>query len=144
MMGLQEQLAAKDTELSHLSAKHGELNNELRRVRLKHTAVTTVSDDLKLVAGACERPAKRARKTQLCEEFSTTPLAAVFLALLTKGHGFKNLCEALLLENQCFPGLAAEVKELREKLAAREKIYATAKTASKGREGIALMLLIQG
>lgn len=43
-----------------------------------HAAGGTVSDDLKSVASACERPASCAKMTRSCKESSTTPLIAAF------------------------------------------------------------------
>lgn len=105
---LQEQLVLANVELLRLSAQHGELNDELNRVKSQYGAGATVSDDLRLVAGACERPAKRAKKTQSCKESSTTPSTAESPAALTEKDDLKNCSEVLTLENQCISGLVAE------------------------------------
>lgn len=63
---LKDQLEAKIAELLQLSETYGELNDELSQVKLQHGAETTASDDLKSVARACERPAKRAKATRSC------------------------------------------------------------------------------
>lgn len=76
-----------------------ELNDEIHRVRSRHAAVATLLDDLKSVAGAYERPAKRATITRLCEAFFTVSSTVAFSALLTETDHLKNCCEALALEN---------------------------------------------
>lgn len=69
---LQKQIATKSAGLSQLSAKRGEPNDDLRRVKSQHAADATVSDDLNLSAGACERPPKRAKMTGSFKVFRTT------------------------------------------------------------------------
>lgn len=80
---IEEQLAAKSAELVQLSAERGELYDELSLANLQHAAGATVSEDLESLAGACDRPSKRTKVTRSCEESSTKPPAAGFLALLT-------------------------------------------------------------
>lgn len=77
----------------------------------------------------------RAKMTQSCDESSTTPSTASFLTLLTKQGNLKNCCDVLTLETQCTSGLSAELKELREKLADREKTDATLESTPRGRGG---------
>lgn len=129
---LQERQATKSLGLSQRAAEHNELTSELRRVKLQHTAGATVSDDLKSVAGASARPAKRFRMTLMCKKGSTAPPTTAFSALLIVRDDFKNCFEALTLENQCFAELAAEAKGLRKMLANRNKTDATAKTTMDG------------
>lgn len=57
---IQELLVAKAANQFQSPAKYGELTDKFSRVNLQYAIGGTVSDDLKLVAGACERPAKRA------------------------------------------------------------------------------------
>lgn len=52
---LQEQLTAKSAELSELLAKNSELSAGISRVKAQNVAGSTVLDNLKLVAGNCER-----------------------------------------------------------------------------------------
>lgn len=54
-------MAAKSVDVLQLSAKNVELADELSHVKLQSAAGATVSNDLKSVAGACERHAKRAK-----------------------------------------------------------------------------------
>lgn len=61
---LQWLLTAMSAEFSQLSAKHSELTNELSRVSLQNAVGAAVLSDLKLVAGNCERPNKRAEVTR--------------------------------------------------------------------------------
>lgn len=100
-------------------------------MKSQHAAGAIVSDDLKWVAEACEHIAKRLRLARSCKKSSTTPSAAPFLGLLTERDDLKNRCEALTLESQCISWLAAEAKELAEKLADRKKTDATTKTNPK-------------
>lgn len=51
-----------------------------------------------------------------CDESSTTPLTAKFLAPLTERDVLNNCCEVLVLESQCIPKPATEKKKMREKL----------------------------
>lgn len=129
----QKQLAAKSVELLQLPAKHVELKDMLSRVKVQNAAGATVSDDVESVAGAYERPAKRARMTRQCEDSSTTSSTTTLLALLVEWDDFREHCEALPLGNQCLPGLATEAKELREKMANLGKADAAAKSTSKCR-----------
>lgn len=62
---------------------------------------------------------------------SITTSAAAFSALLAERENNKICCEALTIENQCILGLAADSKELQEKLADLEKAGAASKTAPK-------------
>lgn len=89
MVKRQERLAAKSAELAQLSANHGELTNELSRVNLQKVVGTTVSDDLKSVVGAYERPAKRVKMTRQCEDSSTTPWQRRFWLCWLKGMIFR-------------------------------------------------------
>lgn len=89
VVGLQDYMPATNASLLLSSAKHEELNDKPRRVSSQHATGATVPDDLKLVAGACERPEKRVKLTRPCEESSTTSLTAVFFALLTKRDDLK-------------------------------------------------------
>lgn len=75
----------------------------------------------------------RASRKTCKKKSSTSPTTAAFLALLTEKKNLKDRCDALAFESQCFFGLAAEAKELREKLADCKKFHATAKTAQNGR-----------
>lgn len=95
-----------------MSAKQGELTDELSRVKSHYGAGATMSVDLKSVTDACERPTKRAKMTSSCREPTTTPSTAAFLALLAKRIYPKNRCEALARESQCIPDLVNEAKEL--------------------------------
>lgn len=117
--------------MSQLFAKHGELTNELSRVKLRHAAGATVSNDLKPTTRTCDRPAKCAKMTLQLEESSTTPSTATFLNSLPEHDNFEKRCEALALKHQCIRGLATEAKELREELLDREVTDATAKAAPK-------------
>lgn len=119
--------------LSQLSAKHDDPTSELGRVKTQYVAGATVSDGLKSVAGACSKPAKRAKMTCQCKESSTTPLKALFLALLAERDDFENCSGTLTIENQCIPGLAAETKRAREKLAGYKISYLVAKSFQSGR-----------
>lgn len=94
---LQERLVAKSVELSQLSAKHSELTNEFSHMISQLVAGATVSDDVKMVAGARERPARRAKLTCQCKESSPTSSTAAELALLTEKDELKNRCEVLTL-----------------------------------------------
>lgn len=86
-----------------------------------------------LMAGTCERSAKRGEMTRSCRESFTKPFTAKFLAPLTESGGHKTRLEALALENQCTLGVAAVTKKLQKKLTDREKTDATAKATPKGR-----------
>lgn len=130
MTASQEQLAAKGAELLQRSAKHVVLTVESSRLKLQSAAGFTVSEDLKLVAGARERPEKRAKETRRCKEAFAKPSTAAFLALLAERDGFETCCKELTLENQCTLEVAAEAKELHEKVAKHKEIDAAAKTAS--------------
>lgn len=77
-----------------MSAEHSMLNEELGRVKSNRAAGATVTDDLKSDGGVCERPVKRAKRTLSCKTFSTTPLMAKLLAVLTESDDLKHLCEA--------------------------------------------------
>lgn len=79
---LQEQWAAENSELRQSSARYSAQINELGHMQPQHTTGTTVSVDLKSVAGACERPAERAKVTLTCKESFPTPSPASFPALI--------------------------------------------------------------
>lgn len=129
---LKRQPAAKSDELPQLSAKHVGPTDQLSQVKLQRAAGATVPSDLKPGAVTCERLAKLAKITPLCEDFSTTLSTAAFLALLSKQNDFKNRCEASTLGTQFISSSVAEVEGEREKLADREKTVAAVKTASRG------------
>lgn len=93
-----------------------------------------ISESLKLVAEAFERPANRARVKLRCNESSATPSTAAFLALIAKRGDFKNCCKALTLDNQCISGLAAESKELCETVVQHELADAATKATFKDRK----------
>lgn len=78
---LPELLLATIAKLSKLSVKRDEMNDELSCVRSYHAAVATVLDDPKLVAGANERPAKRAKTTRSCNESFTNAFDSDFFGL---------------------------------------------------------------
>lgn len=120
MMAFQNLLVAKSTELSQSSALNVEMSNEPNRGKLQIAAGDTLSDDLRSVAGACKRPAKRAKMTRQCKCLSSIPSTLVFSTRLEEKDDLKNCCEALTLENQYIPRLATEVMNLREKMAARK------------------------
>lgn len=82
----------------------------------------------------CGRFAERAKITVPRGESSTSSSTAPFLAVRIERDDLKKRCRGLALQNQCILGIAAEAKELRKKLADREKPNATAKTTLKGRE----------
>lgn len=84
MLALHGQLAAKSTKLLQLSSKHVMLTYELSHVKLQSVARHTVPRNLKLVAEACKRPAKRAKPTRRCEHFSAIPYTAVFSVRLAE------------------------------------------------------------
>lgn len=71
--------------------------------------------------------------TRQCKDSFTMPPTSTFLALLTEGDDFKILCQALTLEDQRISVLAAEAKELGERMVDGEKTDAAAKTTSHGR-----------
>lgn len=100
---LQEQLAERSAELSQLSAKHVKLVEEFGRVELQSAAGPTASDDLKTVAGTCERPAKCAKMTRQCKVSSTASSTAVFLALLAERDDFKIAVKSWLSRNSALP-----------------------------------------
>lgn len=131
---LQEQSTAKGAELSGLLSQNGEFVDKLRQIKAQNAARGTVSDDLKLLAGDCERPSRRAEVVHPCDDLSTTPSMAAFSALLAEQEDYKNCCESLVLENHCTPGLAAEAKELHKKLTEREKAASTLKYTLKVHE----------
>lgn len=131
---LQVQLMAKSAKLLELCAENGKLGDKLSHAKAQNTGGGTVSDDLESVAGSCERPLRREKAARLCENPSTTPSTAVFSALLGEKEDYKNRCETSLVENHCIPGLAAEVKKLRKKLAECEKTDAASKSAPKRRK----------
>lgn len=60
---LRELLEAKSGKLAWLSASNGELTDELSCVKPQHAPGATMSDALKWLVVACERPAKRAQMT---------------------------------------------------------------------------------
>lgn len=111
-----------------LSAKNGELNDELSPIKSLHTVDPTVSGDFKTAAGACERPAIHMKMTRSCGEFSTTTSTAACLALPTERDDLKNCFEAQTLEKHCIIGHATKMNDLRAKVADREKPDAMAKT----------------
>lgn len=130
---LQEQLLAKNAQLLQLPTKHAELDDELIRIKSLCVAGVTVLDDLKSVAGACERPTKLAKMTRSRKESSATLLATAFLTLLTEQNDLIRRCEEFKLGNQHIPWLAAEARKLLKMLADREETDDTAKTTLKGR-----------
>lgn len=67
-----------------------------------------------------------------CDGWSTTPSTVALLALLAEREGYKICRETLALEKQCILGLAADAKELGEKLGEREKADTASKTTSGG------------
>lgn len=89
-------------------------------------------DDRKSVAGDCERPSKQVQMARWSKASSTTPFNAVFSALLAEREDYKNIFEALTIENQCIPGLASEAKEICKKLAELEKIDTASRATPKG------------
>lgn len=125
-----------------MSVKHGDLTNKLSDMKSENAAGADVLDDLKSVAGNCERPKTRAKVAGQCEEPSTTALTAAFLVQLAEWVDYKNFYEASTIENQCIHGRAADVKESPKKLANRKKANAASKTAPKSRERIVLLLPI--
>lgn len=69
--------------------------------------------------------------TRQRNDSSATPCTMTFYALFAEWGDFKNRCEALALESQCIPTLAAEAKNLRRKVAERDKIRVVTKTTLK-------------
>lgn len=67
-----------------------------------------------------------------CEDASTTTSTPAFLALPAERRYCKNCCEMLTVESQCSLELAAEEKQIREKLAEREEADAALKTTPDG------------
>lgn len=130
---LQKRLATKSAQLAQSLEKIGELNDELSREKLQHAPKATVLEHLRSVAETCERPVKRVKVSQLCENSSSTSSTVAFLALLSEKDDFKPCRKALALKNQCIHGLAAEAKDSWMKFADREKTNATAKTTTKDR-----------
>lgn len=96
---IQKQLLAKSALLSRLSAKHRRLTNELSHAKLHNAAGATALDDLKLVAGNCERPNRCAWMTSQCKESLTMSSTAAFSALLAERKNDKNCYEALTTES---------------------------------------------
>lgn len=107
---LQEQLVSTNAELSQLPATRGERNDELRRMKLHHASGATVSGDLMLVAGVCERPEKRAKMTRLREVSSSTLPMPAFSALLTERDYLQNLFEEFTVNTRVFLGLPLKRK----------------------------------
>lgn len=114
---LQEQLMTKGAELSQLIAKHSEPIDELICVKLQIAAEATVLPDLKLAAGNCDCPNKRARLTHQCKKSPIKPSRTTFSALLAGQEDYKIHCEALMIDSQCIFGLPAVAKKLWAKLA---------------------------
>lgn len=112
---LEELLTARSTKLSELRAKNGEPGAKRSRVKAQSAIASTVSDDLKLVAGTIERSMKRAKVARTCEVSSTTLSTAAVSAPLTELEKYKNSCDTLALQNQCILEPATEAKKLREK-----------------------------
>lgn len=108
---LQKQLSAKSAELLQRSAKHIEPTDKSSRVKSQIAAGASVLNNLKSVAGNCERLNKRPRVTRQCAGLSTTLHTAAFSALLDEREDYKNCCETLGTESHCIPGLAAEAKK---------------------------------
>lgn len=125
---LQRQLAAKSTNLSQLTAKSVVLTIDVGRLKLHSAAGETVPKELMSDAETRERPAKHAKVTRWCAECSAISSTAAFSALLSERGGFKSRCEALTFESRCISELAAEAKELREKVLEHEKMDSTAHT----------------
>lgn len=75
-------------------------------------AGATVSDDLRSVAWACERPTKCAKGARTGGEAPTSPSTEAFLALVSESDDLTNCSRAFTLEKQCTTGLIAEAKEL--------------------------------
>lgn len=125
---LQVQLTTKSSKLSELFATNSGLADKLSRAKEQDAAGGTVSDDLKAVAVSCELSSERAEETHPCEDSSTTSCTAAYSALLADWEDYKNFCETSTIENQCISGLAAEAKELQEKLADQGKADTAAKT----------------
>lgn len=101
---IQVPLAATNAEFWQLSERHGELDNKLGPSNLQHVGSATLSHDLKSIAGACERSAKRANMTRSCRTVLATPSAAALSTLLTERDNLKSRSEALTLETGVFPG----------------------------------------
>lgn len=68
-------------------------------MKLRNAAGATVSNELKSVAGACERPTKRARLMCQRKESSTTPSSTAFLAPMAERVDFESCFEPLDLGN---------------------------------------------
>lgn len=82
---------------------------------------------------AFERPAKLAKATRWCKNFSDSSSTAAFSALFVEQDEFKSRCRALSLEKQRMLRLAAETKGLRVKVTKSGKIVAVMKNTSKCR-----------
>lgn len=130
-MELREGVAARSTKLLQLSAKHLDLIDKLSRLNSLHAPGAIALVDLTSVAGARERPAKRAKKTRTCKEAFSTHFTAAFSALLTERDDPENYFEALTLEDQRILGLAAETKVCGKSWRDYEKINVTAKATLK-------------
>lgn len=120
MAKLPELLAAKNSIIMQLLAKHGELTNKVNLVKTQHASGATVSDDLSPVARAYTRHSQHASMARLCKESLTTPPTASLLSLLAEKDNRENYCEALTLESQCIPGLSPRQTSC-ERLEVREK-----------------------
>lgn len=131
---LQEQLAPKNAALLQLYVKHVELTHESSCLKLQSATGDTVSKDPKLIAVECESPAKRVNLMHRCKDSSATLSFMALSALLAERDESKNRCEALNLQNQCILGLAAEAKELSEKVSKPKKTVVAAKTTPKRSE----------
>lgn len=126
-----EQLAANDVKLSVLCTMNDRLTDELSHVGAQNVTGSTGSDDLKAFADNCERLSKRGKVARSCANISCTPSTAAFLAMLAEQKDYQNRFEALSLENQCIPGLAAVAKKFCKKLAERVKADTLSKTTPK-------------
>lgn len=100
-MTVSQQLTAINIKQTQISAMQIELTDKSSHVKLQDATEGTVSDDLRLVAEACDCPAKHAEMTRQCRNYSATTTTAAFLALLAKRGDLKNCCETLTLGKQC-------------------------------------------
>lgn len=89
----QEQPTAKDAELSQMSGKHSELINGLSHVKSQNEDWAITVDNLKSVAGKCERRSKCAGLAPQCDESTTTPSTDLFFAPLAEQEDYKSPCE---------------------------------------------------
>lgn len=99
MTALQEQLASRSAALLQFSANYVEWTDELSCLELQSLAEDTVVDNLRSVAGTCERSAKRAQLTRRCKNSFAASSTAAFSALLAEQDDFENCREALMLKS---------------------------------------------